>query len=62
MRARVRAAVRAGEDELEAGDGAFGALAEVLEPEDAEGEDAVDGGGGFFVVDGDDGEALGGAG
>ncbi len=50
----------AGNDEPQALiDTASGArLAAVMKPEDAEGEDAVDGGLGFFFVDGDDGPGL----
>ena len=45
-----------GQDEGEAGDVAFClCLAAVGEPEDAEGENAIDGGGRFGFVDGDDG-------
>lgn len=49
-----------GNDEAEALKKAFaaGAFAAELEPEDADGEDAVDGCGRFFGVDGDDGPGL----
>ena len=48
-----------GDDEFEAFDDAFGGgFAAELQPEDAEGEDAVDGGGRLVFVDGDDGPGF----
>src|ERR1700688_1833770 len=50
----------AGEDELEALEetSAGAGLAAVMQPENAEGKDAIDGGLRLFVVDGDDGPGF----
>ncbi len=59
-RESVKRGGAAGDDEFEAlvDAAAVAGFAAVMQPEDAEGEDAVDGGLRLFVVDGDDGPGL----